>query len=166
MKNYYDILRVDKNANLEDIKKAFRKLALEFHPDKNKEPNAKSKFIEIYEAYEILSDKNKRALNAYVAHPPQSLNAMTLNKAFLSVFYDIAIHPIHRNNFRLLAQIHDSLLFQTHKDHTYLAEEVKKRMEIPVTIKGYDGKTRTFTVPAALKAGKDGNGVSNWSLTE
>lgn len=110
--------------------------------------------------------RNKRALNAYVAHPPQSLNAMTLNKAFLSVFYDIAIHPIHRNNFRLLAQIHDSLLFQTHKDHTYLAEEVKKRMEIPVTIKGYDGKTRTFTVPAALKAGKDGNGVSNWSLTE
>ena len=110
--------------------------------------------------------KNKRALNAYVAHPPQSLNAMTLNKAFLAVFYNIAIHPIHRHHFRLLGQIHDSLLFQTHKDYTYLAEEVKKYMEIPVTIKGYDGKTRTFTVPAALKAGKDGNGAPNWSLTE
>jgi outer membrane usher protein FimD/PapC len=39
-------------------------------------------------------------------------------------------------------------------------------MEIPVTVKGYDGKVRTFTVPAALKAGKDGKGATHWSKTE
>ena len=39
-------------------------------------------------------------------------------------------------------------------------------MEIPVEIVAYDGVTRTFTVPAAAKAGKDGNGATRWSLTE
>ena len=107
-------------------------------------------------------DKNKRDLNAYVAHVPQSLNAMTLNKAFMLVFYDLAFKP----EFKLLAQIHDSILFQTKIGHEYLIDEVKKRMEIPVTIQGYDGVTRTFTVPAAAKAGKDGNGAERWSQTE
>lgn len=111
-------------------------------------------------------DKDKRALNAYVAHPPQSLNAMTLNKAFLKVFYELAIHKDFRNNFRLLAQIHDSILFQCREGYEHLAAVVKSCMEIPVTIKGYDGKTRTFTVPAALKAGKDGTGAVRWSETE
>lgn len=110
--------------------------------------------------------KSKSALNAYVAHPPQSLNAMTLNKAFMKVFYEIALHPEHGKNFKLLAQIHDSILFQFREGHGYLAEVVKKCMEIPVTVKGYDGTTRTFTVPAAIKAGKDGQGSLNWGATE
>ena len=111
-------------------------------------------------------DKNKRDLNAYVAHSPQSLNAMTLNKAFMAVFYKIAINPIHSANFKLCAQIHDSILFQCRIGHEYLAQQVKELMEIPVTITGYDGITRTFTVPAALKAGADGKGAERWSTTE
>jgi DNA polymerase I-like protein with 3'-5' exonuclease and polymerase domains len=111
-------------------------------------------------------EKDKRALNAYVAHPPQSLNAMTLNKAYMKVFYELAINPKTRKNFRLLAQIHDSILFQTRVGFESLSEQVKSYMEIPITIKGYDGKTRTFTVPAALKAGKDGTGANRWSETE
>lgn len=110
--------------------------------------------------------KNKSDLNAYVAHPPQSLNAMTLNKAYLKVFYDIAIHPIHSKNFKLIAQIHDSILFQVRKGHEYLIAMVQERMQIPVTIKAYDGITRTFVVPAAAKAGKDGKGAHRWSETE
>ncbi len=110
--------------------------------------------------------KSKSALNAYVAHPPQSLNAMTLNKAFMRVFYEIALHPDHRDNFKLLAQIHDSILFQFREGHGYLADAVRRCMEIPVTIKGYDGNTRTFTVPAAIKAGADGLGSLNWGATE
>ena len=111
-------------------------------------------------------DVNKSDLNAYVAHPPQSLNAMTLNKAFMVVFYELALHPQHSANFKLCAQIHDSILFQFREGHEYLAEEVRKRMEIPVTVVGYDNITRTFTVPAAIKAGKDGNGANRWSETE
>lgn len=110
--------------------------------------------------------KDKRAMNAYVAHPPQSLNAITLNKAFMKVFYEIAIHPEKRKIFRLLSQIHDSILFLFKEGHEYLAEEVRKCMEIPVTVTGYDGKERTFTVPAAIKAGKDGKGAHRWSETE
>ena len=106
--------------------------------------------------------KNKRNKNAYVAHVAQSLNAQTLNRAFMVIFYEMAIAPGIRDNFRLLAQIHDSVLFLFREGHEYLCEEVRKRMEIPVTIKGYDGKVRTFTVPAAIKAGADGKGALNW----
>ena len=56
-KNYYEILGVEKTASFEDIKKAFRKLALEHHPDKGGD---EERFKEINEAYEILSDPEKR----------------------------------------------------------------------------------------------------------
>lgn len=109
---------------------------------------------------------NKRDLNSYVAHCPQSLNAMVLNKAFIKVFYEIALHPTHSKNFKLCAQIHDSILFQFRIGHDYLCDMVRKAMEIPVTVTGCDGVTRTFTVPADIKAGKDGLGAMYWSDTE
>jgi len=60
-KDYYAILGVSKDATDEEIKKAFRKLAHQYHPDKNKEAGATDKFKEINEAYQVLSDKQKRA---------------------------------------------------------------------------------------------------------
>ncbi|KAM9313451.1 dnaJ homolog subfamily B member 9 [Gastrophryne carolinensis] len=57
---YYDILGVPKNASERQIKKAFHKLAMKYHPDKNKSPDAEAKFREIAEAYETLSDESKR----------------------------------------------------------------------------------------------------------
>lgn len=59
-KDYYQILGIKKGANEDEIKKAYRKMALKYHPDKNKSPNAEEKFKEIAEAYEILSDPQKR----------------------------------------------------------------------------------------------------------
>lgn len=59
-KDYYAILGVAKGASESDIKKAYRKLALKYHPDKNKSPGAEEKFKELAEAYEVLSDKKKR----------------------------------------------------------------------------------------------------------
>ncbi len=58
--NYYKVLEVDQKASLEDIKKSYRRLAIKYHPDKNKDPEALEKFKQINEAYEVLSDKNKR----------------------------------------------------------------------------------------------------------
>ena len=58
--NLYNILQVDRYASKEEIKKAYRKLALQWHPDKNKSPKAHDKFIEINEAYLILSDDDAR----------------------------------------------------------------------------------------------------------
>lgn len=59
-KDFYRILGVTKTATDDEIKKAYRKLALKFHPDKNKSKDAEEKFKEVAEAYEILSDKKKR----------------------------------------------------------------------------------------------------------
>lgn len=60
-KDYYKILGVKKDASKDEIKKAFRKLALKYHPDKNKgDKNAEERFKEINEAYEVLSDDEKR----------------------------------------------------------------------------------------------------------
>ena len=59
-KSYYDILGVSKNADEKEIKSAFRKLAKQYHPDINKEPDAEAKFKEIGEAYAVLGDAEKR----------------------------------------------------------------------------------------------------------
>lgn len=59
-KDYYKSLGVSKTATDKEIKKAFRKLALKYHPDKNKEKGAEDKFREIAEAYEVLSDPAKK----------------------------------------------------------------------------------------------------------
>lgn len=110
--------------------------------------------------------KNKQALNAYIAHCPQSLNGMVLNKAYMKVFYDLAMSEEHRSNFKLLAQIHDSILFQYRIGHEYLGEMVKERMEIPVRISDIKGVVREFTVPAALKMGTVDRPALHWSECE
>jgi DnaJ-class molecular chaperone len=59
-KDYYQILGVTKSASTDEIKKAYRKLALQFHPDRNKGKDADTKFKEITKAYEVLSDPQKK----------------------------------------------------------------------------------------------------------
>lgn len=59
-KDYYDVLNVTKTATNDEIKSAYRKLALKYHPDRNKSPEAEEKFKEISEAYAVLSDQEKR----------------------------------------------------------------------------------------------------------
>ena len=55
-KDYYKILGVPRDASDDDIKKAYRKLALKYHPDKNKDPGSEEKFKELAEAYDVLRD--------------------------------------------------------------------------------------------------------------
>lgn len=59
-RDYYEVLGLSKNATKQEIKAAYRKLAKEFHPDRNKSTDAEEKFKEIQEAYEVLSDDSKK----------------------------------------------------------------------------------------------------------
>jgi molecular chaperone DnaJ len=67
-RDFYEVLGVTKTATAADIKRAYRKLALEWHPDRNKSPNAHEKFKEINEAYEVLSDSKKKEMYDQYGH--------------------------------------------------------------------------------------------------
>lgn len=60
MKDYYKILELEFGTDILAVKKAYRRLALKYHPDRNKAPDAAQKFIEITEAYEVLRDPDKK----------------------------------------------------------------------------------------------------------
>ena len=67
-KDYYEILGINKNTSVEEIKKKFRKLAFEFHPDRNKNSGASEKFKEINEAYQVLIDPEKKKIYDQFGH--------------------------------------------------------------------------------------------------
>lgn len=92
-------------------------------------------------------EASKPALNKYVAHKTQNLNAMNLNKAFLIVFKELGFN----SNFKLLAQIHDSILFQFRLGHEHLVERVRELMTFPVPITDCFGITRDLIVPVDVK---------------
>ncbi|MDF2668503.1 MAG: molecular chaperone DnaJ [Paenibacillus sp.] len=67
-RDFYDVLGVDKGASDDDIKKAYRKLARQYHPDVNKASDAETKFKEVKEAYDVLSDDQKRSTYDQYGH--------------------------------------------------------------------------------------------------
>lgn len=74
-KDYYQTLGVDRKASEDDLKKAFRKLAMQYHPDRNKDdPTAEAKFKEVNEAYDVLKDPQKRA--AYDQYGAEGVSGM------------------------------------------------------------------------------------------
>jgi molecular chaperone DnaJ len=78
--DYYDVLGVGRSASNEDIKKAFRRLAMKYHPDRNKDDGAEARFKEIGEAYEVLSDPEKRS--AYDRFGHAGLNGFDFGRGF------------------------------------------------------------------------------------
>jgi molecular chaperone DnaJ len=71
-RDYYDVLGIARNASADEIKKAFRRLAMQYHPDRNKEAEAEARFKEVNEAYEVLSDTEKRQLYDRFGHQATS----------------------------------------------------------------------------------------------
>lgn len=91
-KDYYKVLGVAKTATDDEIKKAYRKMALRYHPDKNKTIGAEEKFKEVAEAYEVLSDKKKR--DVYDKFGEEGLKGNTGELFGLyKFFYCIGIFP-------------------------------------------------------------------------
>src|SRR5919112_4357939 len=92
-RDYYEVLGVNKDASEDEIKKAYRKLAMKFHPDRNPDnPKAEEHFKEAKEAYEILSDANKRAAYDQFGHAgvdPQAAAGGGGMGGFGDIFSDI-----------------------------------------------------------------------------
>jgi molecular chaperone DnaJ len=68
-RDYYEVLGLERDATQEQIKQAYRQLALEWHPDRNTAPDATDRFKEVAEAYAVLSDQTKRDLTTPRATP-------------------------------------------------------------------------------------------------
>lgn len=96
-------------------------------------------------------EKNKQDLNAYVAHPSQNLNAGTLNIAWMRIFKDVALRE--PKDFKLCAQIHDSVLFQYRVGREDLVDRVAELMRFGVKVKDCKGIERELIVPIDMKAG-------------
>lgn len=79
-KDYYRILGIEKGASDEEIKKAYRKQALRFHPDKNKSAGAEDKFKEIAEAYDVLSDAKKKDIYDRFGEDGKSCHCPTIGR--------------------------------------------------------------------------------------
>ena len=95
--NYHRVLGVERTATEEDIKKAYRKLALRYHPDKNKDPESIEKFKQISEAYQSLT--NKRATPA----PINGGNFVSPNVLFAEIFgnQEMFGSPLFSNNMHM-----------------------------------------------------------------
>ena len=92
--SYYDILEIDQHATIADIKKSFRLLALKHHPDKNKSNESHQKFLQIVEAYEVLSDENSRRKYDLISSSSNQSSSFTPSwtpSADLSKFYSYDI---------------------------------------------------------------------------
>ena len=92
-RDYYEVLGVDRGASSEDLKKAYRRLAMKFHPDRQStDPKAEEKFKEASEAYEILNDEEKRAAYDRFGHAgvdPNQGGASGFEGSFSDIFGDV-----------------------------------------------------------------------------
>ena len=79
-RDYYEMLGVSRNATQDEIKNAYRKLALQYHPDRNKSPEAEGKFKEMSEAYAVLADQEKRRQSFFPFDQPHCQKEAANNK--------------------------------------------------------------------------------------
>src|SRR4030042_3610786 len=102
-RDYYEVLGVQKTANKDQIKDAYRKLAMQYHPDANKEAGAEEKFKEISEAYAVLSDDQKRGQYDNLGHSgfDQRYTQEDIFRStdFDSVFRDMGFGDLFRTIF-------------------------------------------------------------------
>lgn len=97
--------------------------------------------------------KNKRDMNAYAAHPSQSLNAMEMDIAYIRVFNEVALPET--KDFKLGPQIHDSFLFQYRIGRVDIVWKVAECMDNPIEVTDIFGITRTLRIPVDIKGEAD-----------
>lgn len=144
MKDYYSILNIARNATDDDIKKSYRKLAMEFHPDKNPDDSvAEDKFKEIVEAYEVLSDSDKRKRYDRNNYTSKS----TVNGNWGGYNYDDIMEDLKGTGF--------AEAFDNHFGH-YNDKGSDVYIELNITLEdAYKGCTRSFTYFTKSNSGTD-----------
>lgn len=168
-RDYYEVLGVTKNSSAADIKKAYRKLALEYHPDRNKEAGAEEKFKEINEAYQVLSDPQKKAKYDQFGHSAFDPGAGMGGNPFAGGYqsgpytwsYGGGENPFANSDFADPFEIFNSIFgggfsrsgarpqYQTYSmklDFMEAALGTEKTVEI-------DGKKQTIKIPAGVDDG-------------
>lgn len=159
-RNYYEILGVDKNADLDTIKKAYRKLVRKYHPDVSKEPDAVQKTAEVNEAYETLKDTQKRTEYDEMLANPFDGTSQTRGNPFEGAYGDtngFRYYEFHSGDDEPFGQgdFHFEDLFsafgrrgqQSHTRQTGPMKGEDQHAELSIDIAAaYDGTERSVTL--------------------
>jgi len=151
-KDYYEILGISKNASNDEIKKAFRNLAKKYHPDINKEKNAEEKFKEANEAFQVLSDNNKRAQYDQFGHS-------AFNPNDFSNFRDFNFEDIFRGFG--FDDFFEDLGFSTNRRRKSKGQDMRYDLEISLE-EAFNGINKKIEVENFVKCDKcNGTGAKH-----
>lgn len=142
-RDYYEVLGVDSRASAEEIKKAYRKLALQYHPDRNpNDKEAEENFKEAAEAYEVLRDQEKRNIYDQFGHEGLQGTGFTgfggfddIFSAFGDIFEDFFGFGSRRRGQRTTARPGSDLLYDMRIEFTEAIFGTEKQIEIPTSAK-------------------------------
>jgi len=173
MKDFYKILGINKSASDNEIKKAYKKLAFQYHPDKNKSSDAESKFREISEAYEVLSNTDKRRMYDNFGYDAVSgemphVNPMDLFQSLFNVDFTGLGEGMHSNIFVFsdlssmpFTQVKASMKYNIECSLDELYHGTQKEFNITHSVKNNSGvgKKSTKYVINVKRGSKNGDNI-------
>jgi DnaJ-class molecular chaperone len=153
-KKYYNILNISENASDEEIKKAYKKQALKFHPDRNKSPDATEKFKKISEAYQILTDKDSPQLsnNEFKFNAYNNKNFVKPEDLFKEFFNNTSFSSLFDSNFNINSE--SSIFKDLDKEHNNILKNNSINIQIFSNSSTNNSNTYTKRSSTTISNGK------------